>query len=136
MQSHTSLSLFFCFSVTLSVSESSDSTPAVWFGALLSYLHLFTFFISSSSPSCFFVLPYPLTLSCPNACLPSCLPACQRVQKAAKIKKKAVCNKQSKMETLKPLSLLSHLFFFVSLVPVSVSVASSILVLHISMFVP
>lgn len=54
--------------------------------------------------------------------LPSCLPAFQRVQKAAKIKKKAVCNAQGIRKRLRPCSFHCLTFFcFIALVLVCVS---------------
>lgn len=51
----------------LSVSESSSSsTPSVWFGIVLSFFYLPSLF-PPPLPALVFVLPYLLTLSCPNA---------------------------------------------------------------------
>lgn len=79
--------------------RADSSTPSVWF--------LFTVFISSSSPCSGFCAPVfadPVLSQRP--------PAGQRVQKAAKIKKKAVCNKLNKTKTLWPLSCHFRSFFF------------------------
>lgn len=54
------------------IAEMSDSIPAVWFWALLSYLPLFTFLMSSSSSSCF--LCSRIRWPCPVP-TPACLPA-------------------------------------------------------------
>lgn len=62
-------------------------------------------------PSCCFCAPASADLV-PSQRLPARPPAGQRVQKAAKIKKKAVCNKQGTIKTLWPLFLHSHLFVF------------------------
>lgn len=84
-----------------SASESSSSTPSVWFGVVLSFFY---------SPSLF----PPCSVFCAPVFadpVPSQRPPNQRVQKAAKIKKKAVCNKSKtkKRKTLWPPS--SHFLF-------------------------
>lgn len=76
---------------------------------------LFTFFMSSSSPSCF--LCSCICWLCPVP-TPAFLPTYQRVQKAAKIKKKAVCN-------LGSCSFHSHFFIFIAFLPVRVSSVTS-----------
>lgn len=87
----------------------------VVFGPLLSFL-LFFYRPSLCPPS----FPPVLCWPCPVPTPPACRPAFQRVQKAAKIKKKAVCNEQSKRKRLRPRSfhfltfLLSHLCSSVS----------------------
>lgn len=123
-----SRSLSFCHSSCL-WEQRQRTCLLVWgFTVLPSFIYLLYFLLLFLL---FFVLLYLLTLSrpvptpaCLPAYLPACLPACQRVQKAAKIKKKAVCNKRNKkkdpLATLLPLSpfiFLLHICLFVYPLP-------------------
>lgn len=98
----------------LSHSESGSAALLV-FSSL--FLLLFFYCLPSFySPSLFPppLPPFVFRAPVPTPARPS--PAGQRVQKAAKIKKKAVCNKQGKITVLWPLFLHSHLYLFIYLI--------------------
>lgn len=130
-QSHPQTKLSLSPSLLLSVSLFLSLRAAMahlpfGFGlyCLTSFFYLLNFLLLSLL---FFVLPYPPTLSRPNACPP----AGQRVQKAAKIKKKAVCNKQSNMKRLQPLpSTLTYAFSFHLCLFLSLSICGFVCSFH------
>lgn len=124
LNKHTPLSLSFFLSLFLFVRAATAHLPFGLGLYCLTFFYLPSLFPPPLPPVFCAPVSADLVPSRPNACLPACLPtclpACQRVQKAAKIKKKAVCNKRNKKKD--PLATLLPLSPFMFLLHICLSV--------------